>query len=87
MTKRHVEIDDDLLDDVMKWLGAKTIKEAVNQALRECADQRERLATIEYWLSDPYKELRQLEALRKAHRRDIDTWSTRARLSEPTSSR
>ena len=86
MTKRHVEIDDELLDDVMKWLGAKTIKEAVNQALRECADQRVRLARFEYWRTDPYREARELEALKKAHRRDIDTWSTRVRLSEATSS-
>jgi Arc/MetJ family transcription regulator len=86
MTRRRVDIDDELLDDVMTWLGAKTIKDAVNQALRECADQRVRLARIQYWRTDPYRDLRELEALKKAQRRDIDTWSTRARLSEPTSS-
>ena len=35
MTKRLVDIDDDLLDRARTLIGAATIKEAVNTSLRE----------------------------------------------------
>ncbi|HEV8555147.1 MAG TPA: type II toxin-antitoxin system VapB family antitoxin [Actinophytocola sp.] len=87
MTKRHVEIDDDLLQFVMEWLGTKTIKETVERALRDVADQPARLAMVERWMTDPYRDARQLEALQKSWERVFDTWSTRAHSSELTSSR
>jgi Arc/MetJ family transcription regulator len=86
MTKRHIEIDDDLLKFVMKWLGTKTIKETVELALRNVADQPARLAMVEHWLTDPFRDARQLEALTNAWRQDVDTWSTRAHSSGLTSS-
>ncbi len=85
MTKRHIEIDDDLLQFVMEWLGTKTIKETVELALRDVADQPARLAMVEGWLSDPFRDARKIEALEKAMQRDIDSWSTRARSSGITS--
>jgi CO/xanthine dehydrogenase FAD-binding subunit len=86
MTKRHVEIDDDLLQYVMEWLGTKTIKETVELALRDVADQPARLAMVESWLNDPFHDARKIEALEKAMQRDIASWSTRARSSGITSS-
>jgi Arc/MetJ family transcription regulator len=53
MSKRLVEIDDELLDKATRILGASTMKEAVNRALEEVvlADRRrrhaERLAKME----------------------------------------
>ena len=38
MTKRLVDIDDDLLDDVRVLMGATTMKEAVNAALQQVID-------------------------------------------------
>jgi Arc/MetJ family transcription regulator len=35
VTKRLVDIDDDLLDEAKNVLGASTMKETVNRALRE----------------------------------------------------
>lgn len=41
MTKRLVEIDDDLLDDARAQLGTATIKDTVNQALRQAGAARQ----------------------------------------------
>lgn len=38
MTKRLVDIEDDLLDEVRVLTGAATMKEAVNAALQEVID-------------------------------------------------
>lgn len=52
MTKRLVDIDDDLLQKATEILGASTMKEAVNQSLEQVllADRRrrhvERLSTM-----------------------------------------
>ena len=45
MTKRLVDIDDDLLAEARELLGAASMKETVNAALREvvAADPRRRL--------------------------------------------
>ena len=81
MTKRVVDIDDDLLQFVKDWLGTKTIKETVNQALREVARQPDRLEMVKHWLTDPGRDTRQLEVLEKAYRQNVDTWLIRARSS------
>ena len=53
VTKRLVDVDDDLLHDATKVLGASTMKETVNRALEEvvlAARRRrhaERLSTME----------------------------------------
>jgi Arc/MetJ family transcription regulator len=79
MTKRQIDIDDDLLDQVRTVLGTKTIKETVNAALAEIAQYPARLAILENWLDDPYRDTRELKMLEKAMRRDLDSWSTVAR--------
>jgi len=38
MTKRLVDLDDDLLDEARKLTGAATMKDAVNAALRQLVD-------------------------------------------------
>ena len=38
MTKRLVDIDDDLLEEVRNLIGASTMKEAVNGALQHVVD-------------------------------------------------
>lgn len=43
MTKRLVDIDDDVLQQARNALGDVTIKEAVNTGLREICDRRKRL--------------------------------------------
>jgi len=40
MTKRLVDVDDEALAAARARLGTKTIKDTVNQALREAADAR-----------------------------------------------
>lgn len=46
MTKRLVDIDDDLLEQVRQVLGAATMKEAVNGALRHVVDFELRLEHV-----------------------------------------
>lgn len=41
VTKRLVDIDDDLLDAARGWLGTTTIKDTVGQALRLAVADRE----------------------------------------------
>ena len=47
MTKRLVDIDDDLLRAATELLGARTMREAVNLALREVVAARRRERLIE----------------------------------------
>lgn len=68
MTRRTIDIDDDLLQQAMAFMGTKTIKETVNDALADMAKRPARRATIAHWLSDPHRELRELEAIEKAWR-------------------
>jgi Arc/MetJ family transcription regulator len=42
MSKRLVEIDDDVLSAARSELGTDTIKDTVNEALRRVADERPR---------------------------------------------
>ena len=42
VTKRLVDIDDDALNAARARLGSQTIKETVNRALRQVADERRR---------------------------------------------
>ena len=46
MTKRLVDIDDDLLDEVRSLTGASTMKEAVNGALQHVVDFELRLKHV-----------------------------------------
>ena len=40
MTKRLIDVDDDALDAARAQLGTRTIKDTVNEALREAARRR-----------------------------------------------
>jgi Arc/MetJ family transcription regulator len=40
VTKRLIDVDDDALDAARAQLGTRTIKDTVNEALREAARQR-----------------------------------------------
>ncbi|MET0662209.1 MAG: type II toxin-antitoxin system VapB family antitoxin [Ilumatobacteraceae bacterium] len=40
MTKRLIDVDDEALDAARARLGTRTIKDTVNEALREAARQR-----------------------------------------------
>ncbi len=51
MTKRLVDIDDDLLQAATEVLGARTMREAVNLALREVVAARRRERLIERFRS------------------------------------
>ena len=46
MTKRLIDIDDDLLDEVRSLTGASTMKEAVNGALQHVVDFDVRLRHV-----------------------------------------
>lgn len=45
MAKRLVDIDDDLLDEARSQLGTSTIKDTVNEALRQAGAARRRKVT------------------------------------------
>jgi Arc/MetJ family transcription regulator len=70
MTKRTVDIDDDLLQQAMAFMGTRTIKETVNDALADMAARPARRAEIAHWLSDPYRDLRELEEMKKRWRQE-----------------
>ena len=60
MTKRLVDIDDELLDQVRQLTGATTMKDAVHKALRQVVEaelRRRHLRRLEAWegtdLADP----------------------------------
>ena len=42
MTKRLVDIDDEILDEARRALGTRTLKDTVNTALRESAETNRR---------------------------------------------
>lgn len=47
MTKRLVDIDDDVLDAARTALGTRTLKETVNRALRDASDAAARRRFLE----------------------------------------
>jgi Arc/MetJ family transcription regulator len=81
MTKRHIEIDDDLLEQVRAFFGTRTLKDTVNCALYEIAQYPARLAVIDRWVFDPDADSSEVQAMGEAWRQDLDTLSTRARSS------
>jgi len=80
MTKRTIDIDDDLLEQVRAYFGTKTIKDTVNEALEHVAGIPERIAAIEWWKTDPCPDLRNKRIMRRAWRKRPTFWSTKARL-------
>ncbi len=69
MTKRLIDIPDELLDEAMTALGAKTKAEAVRAALRRVTQQERQRAVVEWIIeSDPLADLRDPEVQASAWR-------------------
>ena len=68
MTKRLVDIDDDLLDEVRVLTGAATMKEAVNAALQEVIDSELRRRHLQRLESGEGTDLADDEVMRGAWR-------------------
>jgi Arc/MetJ family transcription regulator len=86
MTKRQIDIDDDLLEQVRAFFGTRTIKDTVNSALAEIAQYPERLTALDRWISAADPDGSEWQYLNESWQRDLDTWSTRARSTGSTSS-
>ncbi|MXW94809.1 MAG: type II toxin-antitoxin system VapB family antitoxin [Acidimicrobiaceae bacterium] len=67
MTKRLIDIDDDLLEEVRSLIGASTMKEAVNGALRHVVDFELRLQHVRRLLTLEGTDLADEQIMR-------DTW-------------
>jgi hypothetical protein len=65
MTKRHINIDDQYLEEAQAYLGTKTITETVNEALELVAGIPAALAEIEWWKTDPLPEIRERQAMKE----------------------
>ncbi|HEV2783498.1 MAG TPA: type II toxin-antitoxin system VapB family antitoxin [Actinophytocola sp.] len=76
MTMRHVDIDDQLLEDVKAYLGTKTIKETINAALRYIAGNPDCPTAIDL-SADPVAVYR-TRAFMKRPWRGPGFWSTTA---------
>ena len=68
MTKRLIDIDDDLLDEVRVLTGAATMKEAVNAALQEVIDSELRRRHLQRLESGEGTDLADDEVMRGAWR-------------------
>ena len=68
MTKRLIDIDDDLLEEVRSLIGASTMKEAVNGALRHVVDFELRLQHVRRLLTLEGTDLADEQIMRNAWR-------------------
>ncbi|HEU5470346.1 MAG TPA: type II toxin-antitoxin system VapB family antitoxin [Actinophytocola sp.] len=68
MTKRLIDVDDDLIDIAKAYLGTTTLKDTVNSALREIKARRDREAVLAWWATDPLPDLRNPEVMDSAWR-------------------
>ena len=68
MTKRLVDIDDQLLDEVRMLSGARTMKEAVNAALRQFIDSELRRRHLRRLESGDGIDLSDEDVMRQAWR-------------------
>ena len=68
MTKRLIDIDDDLLEEVRSLTGASTMKEAVNGALRHVVDFDLRLKHVRRLLTLEGTDLADEQLMRDAWR-------------------
>lgn len=65
MTKRLIDIDDDLVKEAKAYLGTTTLRDTVNAALREIKRLRSAEAEIDFLRTDPLAELRDPEFRKK----------------------
>lgn len=68
MTKRLVDIDDDLLEEVRSLIGASTMKEAVNGALQHVVDFELRLEHVRRLMTQEGIDLADEQVMRDAWR-------------------
>lgn len=68
MTKRLVDIDDDLLEEVRSLIGASTMKEAVNGALQHVVDFELRLEHVRRLITQEGIDLADEQVMRDAWR-------------------
>ena len=69
MTKRLIDIPDDLLDEAMEVLGAKTKSDAVRTALQLVTRQERQRAVVDWIIeTDPLADLRDPEVRAAAWR-------------------
>ena len=68
MTKRLIDIDDDLLEEVRSLTGASTMKEAVNAALQHVVDFDLRLKHVRRLLTLEGTDLADEQLMRDAWR-------------------
>ena len=68
MTKRLIDIDDDLLEEVRSLIGASTMKEAVNRALRHVVDFELRLQHVRRLVTMEGTDLADEQIMRDAWR-------------------
>ena len=68
MTKRLIDIDDDLLEEVRSLTGASTMKEAVNGALQHVVDFDLRLRHVRRLLTLEGTDLADEQLMRDAWR-------------------
>ena len=68
MTKRLVDIDDDLLEEVRNLIGASTMKEAVNGALQHVVDFELRLKHVRRLMTLEGTDLADEQIMRDAWR-------------------
>ena len=68
VTKRLIDIDDDLLEEVRSLIGASTMKEAVNGALRHVVDFQLRLQHVRRLLTLEGTDLADEQTMRDAWR-------------------
>ena len=68
MTKRLVDIDDDLLEEVRSLTGASTMKEAVNGALQHVVDFELRLEHVRRLMTQEGLDLADEQVMRDAWR-------------------
>lgn len=68
MTKRLIDIDDDLLEEVRNLIGASTMKEAVNGALQHVVDFELRLKHVRRLMTFEGTDLADEQIMRDAWR-------------------
>lgn len=68
MTKRLIDIDDDLLEEVRNLIGASTMKEAVNGALQHVVDSELRLRHVRRLMTLEGLDLADEQVMRDAWR-------------------
>jgi hypothetical protein len=66
MTKRHINVDDQVFEEAKAYLGTVTITETVNEALKMVAKLE--AAAAQWWKTDPLPEIRERQAMKEMWR-------------------